>query len=594
MKKSVRFDDFLLSFREIWKFDKRLLLVLFLEIIVSAVLPFPNILLSGLIIDSLVDGKDFSLATVYILSMFGTAFLLSAAYTLLRKIREYLFIRFTNKLQNDINTKCMNIDFEQFNDSSFQDRIMWISQIAYGNNFFTNITTVFETISRFITLIGVILIMTTISVWLVLIAMAVIILQSLLHVLRLRFDRSYQTDVVHEQRKTAYVSRLARDIAAKKDFVIFDMNDFILRKIEAFQKTMLTFDKRRIKASGGIELATFALSVAFQISAYLLFGISAFQGNISIGDFTVGVSSLITFMSATSFLTTNLINYNDSIFYIRRYKSFQKIKSKYDAPAAVTLDDMDLSHIEIEFRNVSFRYPNSTSFVLKNISLTIKNQEKLAIVGYNGAGKTTFALLLTRMYDPTEGSIFLNGVDIRQIRYGDYLKIFSIVNQDFFISAFSLLENIAKTDTVPQEERERIRELFRQNGLGERLDKLYRGLDTPVTKALDASGVDLSGGERQKIAIIRALYKDSPVLVLDEPTAALDPASEYEIYRKFAEMAKEKTTVLISHRIYSTRFCDKIAVIEKGEIAEYGSYDELMAQKGLYYDFFQKQADYFK
>ena len=292
-------------------------------------------------------------------------------------------------------------------------------------------------------------------------------------------------------------------------------------------------------------------------------------------------------------MATRIIDFNDGIFYIRQYKSFQKLRSKFDETSDITIDDIDLNNIEIEFRNVSFRYPNSTSYVLKNINLSIRNKEKLAIVGYNGAGKTSFALLLTRMYDPTQGSIHLNGIDIRKINYRDYLKIISTVNQDFSLFSFSILENIANTDTMPQEEKDAIMELFNNNGMGERLKKLYKGLDTPITKTLFASGVDFSGGERQKIAIIRALYKNSPILILDEPTAALDPVAEYELYQKFAEMSEGKLTIYISHRIYSTRFCDKIAVFEKGEIKEYGTFEELMENKGLYYEFFKKQSEYF-
>ena len=324
-----------------------------------------------------------------------------------------------------------------------------------------------------------------------------------------------------------------------------------------------------------------------------MLGISAFAGQITIGDFTMGISSLLTFMSASAFLTTNIVNYNDSMFYINRHKSFFKIRSKFNNKSKITINDINLEKIEIEFRNVSFRYPNSTSFVLKNINITLKTSEKLAIVGFNGAGKTSFVLLLTRMYDPTEGAIYLNGIDIRDIDYSDYLKIFATVNQDFSLLPFSLLENITGREAVAFEENTTIEQLFKDNGMGARLEKLYKGLDTPVTKVLSAAGVDFSGGEMQKIAIIRALFKNSPVLILDEPTSALDPMAEYEIYQKFSEMSNGKLTIYISHRISSTRFCDKIAVFDKGEIVEFGTFDKLMNLKGLYYDFFEKQAEYF-
>ena len=346
---------------------------------------------------------------------------------------------------------------------------------------------------------------------------------------------------------------------------------------------------------GLIEIGTYSLSVVFQVLAYLLIGYNAFCGLITVGDFTMGITAIISFMSSSSFITNNIITFGEKNYYIRQYKSFLKSRSKYDEKKdVIDISDIDVNNIEIEFRNVSFRYPNSTSFVLKNISLTIKNSERLGIVGYNGAGKTTFALLLMRMYDPTEGEILLNGINIKNIDYKQYLELFASVNQDYYLTAFSLLENIAVTEDLSTEERKVILDLLSENGLGERIKKMYRELDTPITKLLSASGVDLSGGERQKIAVVRAIYKNSSILILDEPTSALDPMSEHELFQKFASMSEGKTTILISHRIYSTRFCDKIAVFDKGELKEYGTLNELMDLNGLYRDFYEQQAKYFK
>lgn len=565
------------------------------NVIVDALSPFPGIMIAGLLVDSIVDGKNFLSVLFYVALMFGSNFLLTSAGTLLNKIREYQVIKFVNHLNNEINKKCLNIDFEQFNDTSFQDRVHFINTMVQGDNYLNNLTTAFQTISQFITLTGIIVIITTLNVWLLLVALVLIVLQAALHLVRLRYNRQYNFDVINERRKVNYATRLTRDIDIKKDLQIFNMGGFILDKIAAFQKKLLTFDKKRIRAGGVIEILTQLLSISFQAAAYVILGTEAFYGKISLGDFTKGISSLINFMSATAYLTMNILNYGDGIFYLHKYKAFLKLKSKYDSKSdCVSVSAMDLNHIEIEFRNVWFRYPDSTDFVLKNINLTIRNAEKLAIVGYNGAGKTSFALLLTRMYDPTEGAIYLNGIDIRNIDYRDYMKIISTVNQDFALPAFSILENICSHENAAEKEKEIITKLLQDNGLGERVKKMYRGLDTPVTKKLEPSGVDLSGGEEQKIAVVRALYKDSPILILDEPASAMDPVAEHEMYRKFAEMSKGRTTIYISHRIYSTRFCDKIAVFEKGEMKEYGTFGELMEQKGLYYDFYQQQAEYFK
>ena len=432
--KNIQLDNLSLSFREIWNYDKRLIFILIADVFISALRPFPDIILSGRIVDSITQGKDFLLVIFYIFLMFGINYCLRAISIFLAKTRDYLFIKLTNKLNNDVSRKCLRMDFEQFNDSSVQERIMIVNQAVRGNNFFTSLTIVFATISRFITLVGVICVMTTLNVWLLVIAAVVIALQALLHYIRLKDDRKYMEDSISDRRKVAYGSQLVKDIQSKKDIVMFGMGDYLMQKIETFQKSMLAFDKYRIKKSAFIEIATYSLSVAFQVSAYLLIGLNAFRGQISIGDFTMGITSLINFMSASSFVTNNILTFNDNIFYIRQYKSFNKLRSKFDkTPQTITMDDININNIEIEFRNVWFRYPNSTAFVLKNLNLTIKNAERLGIVGYNGAGKTTFTLLLTRMYDPTEGAIYLNGIDIRNIDYKEYQKIISSVNQDEMI-----------------------------------------------------------------------------------------------------------------------------------------------------------------
>lgn len=594
-EKSIRLSDLMLSFHEIWNYDKKLLFIMVTDIFVDAVSPFPSIILAGAIVDSIVSGKDFIRVILYIALMFGGNFLIESISILLNKVREYQVIKFVNHLNNEINSKCLAIDFEQFNDSAFQEQVHFIGTIAQGNNYLNNLTIAFQTVSQFITLMGIIVIMTMLDIWLLLAAIVMIAIQAALHLARLRYNRKYHFATMNERRKVTYAAQLTRDIDVKKDIQIFGMGSFILDKIAAFHKKLLAFDRKRIQVGGGIEIMAQLLSISFQAASYVILGIETFQGKMSIGDFTKGISSLINFMSASTFLTMNILNYGDGMFYLHKYKSFLKYKTKFDkTPDSISIDDIDLDHIEIEFRNVSFRYPNSTNYVLRNINLTIKNSEKLAVVGYNGAGKTSFALLLTRMYDPTEGAIYVNGIDIRKIDYNDYMKIFSTVNQDFALLAFSILENVSNKETAAEEEKEKITKLLQDNGMGERLKKMYRGLDTPVTKLLEPSGVDLSGGEKQKIAIVRALYKNAPVLILDEPTSALDPMAEYEIYQKFAKMSDGRTTVYISHRIYSTRFCDKIVVLEKGEMKEYGTFGELMEQRGVYYDFYQQQAEYFK
>lgn len=250
--------------------------------------------------------------------------------------------------------------------------------------------------------------------------------------------------------------------------------------------------------------------------------------------------------------------------------------------------DMDY---EIEFHNVSFRYPGAKQDSLKHVSLKFRIGERLAVVGMNGSGKTTFIKLLCRLYDPTEGEILLNGIDIRMYDYEEYLSLFSVVFQDFRLFSFPLGQNVATDTDFDPEKAERCLD---RAGFRERLSHLPDGLATCLYKDFDANGVEISGGEAQKIALARALYKDAPFMILDEPTAALDPVAEAEIYASFNDIMGGKTAIYISHRLSSCKFCDEIVVFHEGAIIQRGSHNELVADvTGKYYELWHAQAQYY-
>lgn len=274
----------------------------------------------------------------------------------------------------------------------------------------------------------------------------------------------------------------------------------------------------------------------------------------------------------------------------------QKLFDYLDLPnhmyqGSLTVEKRDDNEYYVEFRNVSFRYPNTDTYALKHVNLKFKVGEKLAVVGMNGSGKTTFIKLMCRLYDPTEGEILLNGVNIKKYDYNEYMSIFSVVFQDFRLFSFSLGQNVSASASY---DREKVNECLKKAGFAERLDSLPNDLDTFLYKDIDAGGVEISGGEAQKLALARALYKNTPFIILDEPTAALDPISEYEVYRKFNEIAGTKTAIYISHRLASCRFCDKIAVFHEGEIIQIGKHEELLTDsKGKYCELWNAQAQYY-
>ncbi len=313
------------------------------------------------------------------------------------------------------------------------------------------------------------------------------------------------------------------------------------------------------------------------------------------GAFDVG--SITQYVGAVTAMVTNVFALTDLISILETNTPYlEKTFSFLDTPNAMyqgslTTEKRADRQYEVEFRDVSFKYPGSDIWALRHVNMKFKVGKRLAIVGENGSGKTTFIKLLCRLYDPQEGQILLNGIDIRKYRYDDYMNIFSVVFQDFQLICQPLGANVAGS---VEYDRDRVRKALIDAGFGDRLASMEKGLDTMLYKDLSEDGVDVSGGEAQKIAIARALYKDAPFIILDEPTAALDPIAEAEIYSKFNDIAGDKTAIYISHRLSSCKFCDEIAVFHEGAVIQHGTHAELVADvSGKYHELWNAQAQYY-
>ena len=319
--------------------------------------------------------------------------------------------------------------------------------------------------------------------------------------------------------------------------------------------------------------------------AYLVEQVIA--GGMAIGDFTMYIAAVTTFSSA---LRACMESFVEVKAYGPYYQAMKEYQNMPDTMRQNRKQPVPNGAHKIEFRNVTFRYPGQDRPALKHVSIVLEPGEKLALVGENGAGKTSFIKLLLRLYDPDEGEILLDGVNVRDLAYEAYETLFSTVFQDYKLFAFSLKENVAFGAQASDAE---VEALLRRVGFGERLDTLPKGVHTSVTKQFDETGFEPSGGEAQRIVLARALYKDAPVIVLDEPAAALDPRAEAELYCHFDELVKGKTAVYISHRLSSTKFCDRIAVFQGGSLVELGTHDALMQQRGVYRQLFTMQAQYY-
>lgn len=330
------------------------------------------------------------------------------------------------------------------------------------------------------------------------------------------------------------------------------------------------------------------LSLLSNFAAYLVIGARALYGVLPIGDVLLYAGSVTRAMSdlQTFLATGSEFDYINS--YLSTYEDFIAQPSMaYDG--TLPIEKRDDGQYEFAFHDVSFSYPGTNIPVLEHVTLSFAVGEKTALVGRNGAGKTTLIKLLCRLYEPTSGYITLNGIDIRKYSYKEYTQAFSVVFQDFHLFSLPLDENIAAGTEIDEAA---LQSSLAKVGLTDRVQQLPQGVRTRLYNNND-SGVDLSGGEAQRTAIARALYKDAPFVILDEPTAALDPIAEAEIYEQFSQMTAGKTAVYISHRMSSCKFCDRIIVLDHGRIAEDGTHDTLLANHGIYANLYETQAQYY-
>lgn len=405
-------------------------------------------------------------------------------------------------------------------------------------------------------------------------------------------DKKYFWDgVATIRRQMEYMDRCTQDFDYAKDIRLFRLKPWLLRK----QKGILEEYQSKYHRSRNFWLrhsyiySTTSL-VASAVMYYILIT-QVFHENVTIGNFTLYLGLCGAFSQALSDFYDNfgqLQFSSNMVDDLRTFMDFREEKEEECLDIGVLGDTYNF-----EFRDVCFRYDGAKEDTIKHLNLSFPAGQRLAVVGLNGAGKTTFIKLLLRLYDVTAGEILVNGYNIKRFRRKDYYLLFAPVFQNVELFSFPLGENVSMKDPE-HTDRERARQCLLSAGLEEKLLSLENGIDTEILKVLYEDGVDLSGGEKQKLALARALYKDAPVIVLDEPTAALDALAEYELYQKFDEMMEGKSAIYISHRLSSTRFCDRVAMFMDGQIVEYGTHDELLEKQGEYARMFEVQSQYYE
>lgn len=396
-------------------------------------------------------------------------------------------------------------------------------------------------------------------------------------------------------RKRWYMDIALGDFSYAKDIRMFGLKKWLTKKFQEVNQIRYGYQKKNEHMWFWVTFASSTFWLLSQIIIYVYLIRCIINKTITIGNFTLYLSATSTFFECVMTMLNSINSFLHNSRYIDDFRSFyDNEKLRINLPETTQKKEIlkPQKSYEFEFQNVSFKYPRAERYALQNISIKINAGERLAVVGLNGAGKSTFIKLLLRLYEPTEGKILLNGTDIQNYDINSYFDVFAPVFQEVNLFAMTFAENISMK--APDEtDKELVKKTVIQSGLEEKLNSLEKGLDTQLLKVIYDDGIDLSGGQKQKLALSRALYKNAPVVVLDEPTAALDAIAESKLYSDFDKLIGGKTSIYISHRLSSTQFCNNVAMFKDGKLIEYGTHDSLIKQNGEYANMFKIQAQYY-
>ena len=586
-----------------------------ISVVWNSLTPYVSIYLSALVIDELAGSRNVERLQLLVLITLASAAVIALGTALLKKWTEAQSAGMWFKVENILSEKMLDMDYISLDETHTAELLSTIRQNMNGGGWglYRVVVAYEELCSSILTILGGISLTVSLFVSRVpdgagalsalnnpLVVLAVItVMLAVTFIAPVLNNKSGSYYAKHADSHNlgnrlfsffgwlGYYSELAPDVRIYRQDRICGRHNH--NKDDTFCSNGL-FARLAWGPMGLFAAAGSAVSVIFTGVVYAFVCLKALAGAFGLGSVTQYVASITKVSGGMSSFVSTLGDMRNNAPFLELTFEFLDIPNNM-YQGSLTVEKRNDRKYEVEFRNVSFKYPGSENYALRNVNMKFEIGKRLAVVGMNGSGKTTFIKLLCRLYDPTEGEILLNGIDIRKYNYAEYMNIFSVVFQDFKLFSLTLGENVASGSRI---DREKVIDCLNKAGFSGRLAEMPNGIDTYLYTDYEKDGVNVSGGEAQKIAIARALYKDSPFIILDEPTAALDPIAEAEIYGKFDEIAGDKTTIYISHRLSSCKFCDEIAVFHEGAVIQQGTHASLVAdESGKYYELWHAQAQYY-
>ena len=549
------------------------------QMLLASVLTVFCVYFPKLFIEQLESGGAYRKIAVNILLYIAIMLVIKGLQSFFGNKSTFYIERFSKKIQKKAGELTMALPLESMEGANFSDKLAMANNVSQTIGALGILQSI---ISNIITIAGLSAIITSLDIIFIITVGIVLLIKILFVYLTYRHNKKRRKEYAANDRVGDYLSNVAYfNPGAAKELRINNIGDWFMTKISGYREKMLRMQYGDFGRGALFECISAVIMAVQSFVILAVLSSRVIDGFIGIADFTMYFSAVTVLTSTLSAIVGEIGEYNRQQLYLSDFDALAGDKKHYESSDTVP------AGLDIVFENVSFKYPNTEKYVLENINIRIPAGEKLSVVGKNGAGKSTFINLLCRFYKPTKGRITIGGVDIENIGDEEYNKLIAAVFQDYQNLAFTIGENVSMGRA-----KNNVELLLCDIGLGTLINRLPNGADTYLTRSFDSNGVELSGGEGQKLAIARAVYKNSPILILDEPTAALDPKAESEIYDSYFRIAAKKTTIFISHRLSSSTVADKIALFENGKIMEYGTHTELMKNDGEYARMFglQKKA----